>query len=47
MAVLAGASELAGGVLTATGIADPLGPVAIAGAMSVATAVHRRQGSMS
>jgi len=34
-------------VLTATGIADPLGPVAIAGAMSVATAVHRRQGPMS
>jgi putative oxidoreductase len=46
-AVLAGVSELGGGVLTATGIADPVGPLAIVGAMSVATAVHRRQGPMS
>jgi putative oxidoreductase len=31
MAYLAGASELTGGVLTATGIADPLGPIILAG----------------
>ena len=47
MATLAGASELGGGILTVTGIADPLGPLAIAGAMVVATAVHRTQGPMS
>jgi putative oxidoreductase len=44
MAVLAGASELGGGLLTATGIADPLGPLAIVGAMTVAVAVHRKSG---
>ena len=44
MAALAGGSELAGGILTATGTADPLGPVMIAGAMTVATAVHRKGG---
>ena len=47
MAMLAGASELAGGILTATGVADPLGPIAIAGAMTVATAVHRKAGPMA
>jgi putative oxidoreductase len=47
MAVLAGVGELGGGVLTATGLADPLGPLAIAGAMSVATAVHRKQGPLA
>jgi putative oxidoreductase len=47
MAMLAGAAELGGGVLTATGIADPLGPISIAGAMAVATAVHRKQGPLS
>jgi len=47
MATLAGASELGGGLLTATGVAYPLGPVAIAGSMAVATAVHRRQGPMA
>jgi putative oxidoreductase len=44
MAMLAGAAELGGGLLTATGIADPLGPVTIAGAMAVATAVQRKKG---
>ena len=44
MAMLAGAAEFGGGILTATGIADPLGPVTIASAMTVATAVHRRNG---
>ena len=47
MAVLAGASELGGGVLTATGIGDPLGPLAIAGTMAVASAVHRKQGPLA
>jgi putative oxidoreductase len=47
MATIAGASELGGGVLTATGIADPLGPLAIAGTMVVASTVHRKQGSLS
>src|SRR4051794_16271800 len=47
MAMLAGAAEFGGGILTATGIADPLGPIAIAGAMTVATVVHRKAGPMS
>ena len=47
MAGVAGASELAGGVLTATGVAYPLGPLAIAGTMVVASAVHRKQGPLS
>jgi putative oxidoreductase len=47
MAALAGASEFGGGVLTAAGIADPLGPLAIAGTMVVASTVHRKQGPLS
>jgi putative oxidoreductase len=47
MAILAGASELGGGLLTATGIADPLGPITIAGAMTVASAVHRKGGPLA
>ncbi len=47
MAALAGASEFGGGILTATGIADPLGPLAIAGTMVVASTVHRKQGPLS
>ncbi len=47
MAALAGASELAGGVLTAAGIADPAGPLAIAGAMTVAAATHRANGPLA
>jgi putative oxidoreductase len=46
MATLAGASEMVGGALTATGIADPLGPLTIAGAMTVASAVHRPSGPL-
>lgn len=34
MATVAEVSELGGGLLTATGIADPLGPLAIAGTMA-------------
>jgi putative oxidoreductase len=47
MAALAGASEFGGGILTATGIAEPLGPLAIAGTMLVASATHRKQGPLS
>ena len=47
MAGVAGASELAGGVLTATGMADPLGPLSLAGTMVVASAVHRKQGPLA
>lgn len=46
MAAVAGASELGGGLLTATGIADPLGPLMIAGTMSVASTVHRKSGPL-
>jgi putative oxidoreductase len=47
MAALAGATELGGGVLTATGIADPAGPVAIMGAMAVAATTHRANGPLA
>jgi putative oxidoreductase len=46
MAALAGASEFGGGILTATGIAEPLGPLMIAGTMVVASATHRKQGPL-
>jgi putative oxidoreductase len=46
MAALAGGSEFVGGLLTAAGLADPVGPVAIAGAMTVATTVHGDNGPM-
>src|SRR5580704_6619281 len=47
MAVLAGGSEVFGGLLTATGLANPVGPLAIAGAMTVATTVHSDKGPMA
>jgi putative oxidoreductase len=47
MAYLAGTSELAGGILTATGIADPLGPVIIAGTMAVASSTHLDKGALA
>ena len=47
LALVAGLSDLAGGALTATGIADPLGPLVIAGAMVVASGVHRSEGPLS
>jgi putative oxidoreductase len=47
MAAAAGITELAGGVLTAAGIADPAGPLAIMGAMSVAAVTHRANGPLS
>src|SRR5260370_41539764 len=45
MAMAAAATEIAGGVLTITGIADPAGPLAVTGAMSVAAA-HNREGGL-
>lgn len=45
MAMAAAATEIAGGVLTVTGIADPAGPLAVAGAMTVAAA-HNREGGL-
>jgi putative oxidoreductase len=46
-AALAGAAELGGGLLTATGIASPLGPLAIAGTMAVASTTHRKNGPLA
>src|ERR1700749_1889849 len=40
----AGLSELGGGLLTAAGLASPVGPAAIAGTMVVASATHRASG---
>ncbi|HSZ41236.1 MAG TPA: DoxX family protein [Trebonia sp.] len=45
MAAAAAVTEITGGVLTATGIAYPAGPLAVAGAMSVAAA-HNREGGL-
>ena len=47
MGAVAGASELGGGLLTATGIADPLGPLIIAGTMTVASSTHRKKGPLA
>jgi putative oxidoreductase len=47
MAALAGATELGGGLLTAAGVADPVGPLAIMGAMTVASATHRANGPLA
>jgi putative oxidoreductase len=47
MAIAAASTEIAGGVLTITGIADPAGPLAIAGAMAVAAAFNREGGLMA
>ena len=47
LAALAGMTEFGGGVLTATGIAHPLGPAATAGAMAVATATHLPKGPLA
>lgn len=45
MALAAAGTEIAGGVLTITGIADPAGPLAVMGAMSVAAA-HNFEGGL-
>lgn len=47
MAALAGITEIGGGVLTAAGIADPAGPLAIMGAMSIAATTHRTNGPLA
>jgi putative oxidoreductase len=47
MAALAGATELGGGLLTAAGAADPAGPLAIIGAMTVASVTHRASGPLA
>jgi putative oxidoreductase len=47
MAALAGATELGGGLLTAAGAADPAGPLAIMGVMTVASATHRANGPLA
>ena len=47
MAMAAAATEIAGGVLTVTGIAYPAGPLAIAGAMTVAAGHNRAGGLMA
>jgi putative oxidoreductase len=47
MAALAGVTELGGGLLTAAGVADPAGPLAIMGAMTVASATHRASGPLA
>ncbi|MGO8728283.1 MAG: DoxX family protein [Streptosporangiaceae bacterium] len=47
MAVVAGVSELGGGLLTAAGIADPLGPLTLIGTMAVASATHRAKGPLA
>lgn len=47
MAIAAAATEAAGGALTITGYADPAGPLAVAGAMSVAAAFNRDGGLMA
>jgi putative oxidoreductase len=47
MATIAGVTELGGGVLTIAGVADPAGPLAIMGAMSVAATTHRANGPLA
>jgi len=47
MAATAATTEIVGGLLTATGIADPAGPLAVAGAMTVAAASNRKGGLMA
>jgi putative oxidoreductase len=47
MAAGAAATEITGGLLTITGIAYPAGPLAVAGAMSVAAAHNRKGGLMA
>jgi putative oxidoreductase len=47
MAATAATTEIVGGLLTVTGIADPAGPLAIAGVMTVAAASNRRGGLMA
>jgi putative oxidoreductase len=43
-AAAAGVSEFGGGVLTALGLADPMGPMVLTGTMAVAMTTHRKNG---
>ena len=43
---LAGGAELVGGILTAAGAAQPVGPLAVVGAMAVASLTHADKGPM-
>jgi putative oxidoreductase len=47
MAAAAAATEIAGGLLTVTGVAYPAGPLAVAGTMTVAAASNRKGGLMA
>ncbi len=47
MAAVAGATELGGGLLTVTGLADPAGPMALIGSMGIAAFSHRANGPMA
>jgi putative oxidoreductase len=47
MATVASATELGGGILTATGLGDPLGPMMIMGSMTVAAVSHRAKGPLA
>ncbi|MGD9700888.1 MAG: DoxX family protein [Acidimicrobiia bacterium] len=47
MAGLAAAAELGGGLLTVTGLVDPIGPIVLAGTMTIASAVHRKSGPLA
>jgi putative oxidoreductase len=47
MAMAAAATELTGGALTITGVAFPVGPMAVAGAMAVATTANTEGGLMA
>jgi putative oxidoreductase len=47
MAMAAGITEFGGGMLTAAGIADPAGPLAIMGTMVVAATTHRARGPLN
>jgi len=47
MATVAAVTELGGGVLTATGLGDPLGPMMVMGAMTVAAVSHRAKGPLA
>ena len=46
-AIAAASAEIVGGVLTITGFADPAGPLAVAGAMTVAATFNREGGLMA
>src|ERR1700683_892304 len=47
MGALAGAPQVGGGLLTVAGVAAPAGPLAIIGAMTVASATHRASGPLA